>query len=83
MRKREIIIKKERCKGCGLCVWICPHGVLAISKEEMNSKGYHPVKVVNPDKCVECRLCEYICPEFAIFLVEKEVIEAVSRIGGQ
>jgi len=68
---REIVIKKERCKGCNFCVEYCPRDVLEVA-EEFNEKGYHPPEVVYPDKCLFCGLCERICPDFAIFIVVKK-----------
>lgn len=72
----EVLIIKERCKGCGFCVEFCPKHVLAMS-EEFNSKGYHPPYVVKKGECVNCNLCEMICPEFAIYsvAVNGEVVE--------
>jgi 2-oxoglutarate ferredoxin oxidoreductase subunit delta len=64
----EVLIIKDRCKGCGFCVEYCPKDVLALS-EEFNRKGYHPPEVVKTDECVNCNLCEMICPDFAIFSV--------------
>jgi 2-oxoglutarate ferredoxin oxidoreductase subunit delta len=62
----SVHILKERCKGCGLCIALCPRHVLAESPE-FNSKGYHPPAVVRPDACADCQICYLICPEFAIF----------------
>ena len=67
--ERKLIVNEEWCKGCGICVWVCPFGVLSISENKINSMGYHPVEIKNPEKCVKCRLCEYACPDFAIFLL--------------
>jgi len=75
MSERVLVINEEWCKGCKMCVWICPHNVLALSKDKINSMGYHPVEIANPDKCVQCRLCEYVCPDFAIFLVEAKELK--------
>ena len=36
----KVIIAKDTCKGCGLCVRACPKNVLALSKEETNKAGY-------------------------------------------
>lgn len=63
----QVVILKERCKGCGFCVEFCPREVLALSTE-FNSKGYHPPYTVQQEQCLDCRLCETLCPEFAIYL---------------
>ncbi|MBT8340278.1 MAG: ferredoxin family protein, partial [Desulfatitalea sp.] len=34
-------IDTDRCKGCGLCVMVCPKKVLAIS-DQLNPRGYFP-----------------------------------------
>jgi 2-oxoglutarate ferredoxin oxidoreductase subunit delta len=65
----EMHILRARCKGCGLCVRYCPRDVLVLS-DDMNEKGYHPPRAVQPERCVACRLCELLCPEFCIFVVE-------------
>jgi 2-oxoglutarate ferredoxin oxidoreductase subunit delta len=69
--KGEILIIKDRCKGCGFCVEYCPNDVLELSSE-FNTKGYHPPEAKNPDDCVNCGFCRMICPEFAIYTVEVE-----------
>ena len=38
----KLIFDEARCKGCGLCVHACPKGVLALKKDILNDKGYHP-----------------------------------------
>ena len=70
----QIVILKERCKGCGFCIEFCPQNVLEKS-EEFNSKGYPPPRVKNPEACVGCGLCEMLCPEFAIFVVGETEVE--------
>lgn len=66
----KVTVKTERCKGCGLCVSVCPKGALEMSKE-LNSKGYHPARVVSPEKCIACAMCAVMCPDVAL-KVEKE-----------
>ena len=65
----KIVIDTERCKGCGLCVSVCPQKSLAISKKS-NKSGYFPAEVVNCD-CTGCAMCALICPE-AIIEVYRE-----------
>lgn len=61
-----VVVRVERCKGCGYCVEFCPTDVLALSSG-FNAKGYHPPEVVRPDACSGCDLCGMYCPDFAIF----------------
>jgi 2-oxoglutarate ferredoxin oxidoreductase subunit delta len=60
----KIIIDTERCKGCGLCLTVCPHNVITIS-EKQNSKGYFPAQATNPG-CTGCTNCAIVCPDCAI-----------------
>ena len=61
----KIKIDTERCKGCGLCVEVCPKNVIAIS-EHSNKNGYFPAEVVNIIDCFGCALCAIVCPDVAI-----------------
>jgi len=65
----EVVIREDRCKGCGFCIEYCPHHVLVLS-ERYNAKGYHPPEVIRADLCVNCGFCRMICPEFAIYTYE-------------
>lgn len=47
------------CKGCRLCVALCPKGVLAFNEDE------RPV-VAHPEKCSACHWCDTHCPDLAI-----------------
>ncbi len=62
----QVVVRAERCKGCGFCVEFCPTDVLALSSG-FTSKGYHPPEVVKPEACSGCDLCGMYCPDFAIF----------------
>ncbi len=52
-------IKRQWCKGCGICVEFCPKKALALDKDRK-------VYVANPGACSGCNLCEMRCPDFAI-----------------
>lgn len=59
----------ELCKGCGLCVSVCPKNVLELS-DTVNAKGYFPVFQARPDDCILCALCCTMCPDVALSIVE-------------
>ncbi len=62
-------IEIDRCKGCGLCIAVCPKKVLEISSE-VNTKGYYPVFQARPGDCVFCATCCRMCPDVAITISE-------------
>ncbi len=62
-------IDSERCKGCGLCVAVCPKNVLELAKE-LNAKGYFPAFQARPEDCIHCAICCTMCPDVAITIAE-------------
>jgi len=65
------IIDKDRCKGCGLCVAVCPKSVLELSNE-INSNGYFAACQARPENCIHCAICCTMCPDVAITIKEIE-----------
>jgi 2-oxoglutarate ferredoxin oxidoreductase subunit delta len=63
--KGKLVIDRERCKGCLLCVRSCPTKVLA-ADDSPNSWGYYPARAVAEDKCIACGNCYQVCPDAAI-----------------
>jgi 2-oxoglutarate ferredoxin oxidoreductase subunit delta len=66
----KIIIDFERCKGCGLCVAVCPKSCITISKQS-NKSGYFPAAQTAKDedsKCTGCCACAIVCPDAAIIV---------------
>jgi len=70
-------IDSERCKGCGLCVAVCPKTVLEISST-VNTRGYFPVYQARPEDCVACAICCTMCPDVAITITEIDAAPAAS-----
>lgn len=62
----KVTFDKERCKGCGLCVSACPKQIVALEKEIINQKGYHPAGIIDQDKCIACAFCATMCPDSVI-----------------
>ena len=59
-----VLIDVDRCKGCRLCTTVCPQGVLQMSRNGYNARGYRPVVFLDPEgKCTGCALCAWICPD--------------------
>ncbi len=65
----KLTIARETCKGCGLCVDVCPKNLLKLSGE-INSRGYHPIAMTDQEKCIGCAFCARMCPD-AVITVEK------------
>jgi 2-oxoglutarate ferredoxin oxidoreductase subunit delta len=63
MARGMVVIREDRCKGCGLCVNVCPVEILQLAEDQFNVKGHHPVEVTDPEKCTGCAMCATICPD--------------------
>jgi len=63
--KFRLLIDRERCKGCELCVEACATAVLRMS-QDLNQRGQHYVEAEHPENCTGCRQCADVCPDAAI-----------------
>lgn len=65
-KENKIFINNFKyCKGCSLCVEICPKKCLALKDNNRGVYGNNTVEC-NIDLCIQCRACERICPDGAI-----------------
>lgn len=55
----EIEITAAWCKGCDICVRVCPEDCLRLGDRAV-------VEVADAAACTGCHLCEWLCPDFAI-----------------
>jgi 2-oxoglutarate ferredoxin oxidoreductase subunit delta len=55
-----LVIDRDRCKGCELCIAACPPGVLRMSGE-VNDTGYR-FPLLLPG-CTGCTACQMVCPD--------------------
>ncbi len=60
-----ITIDKNHCKGCELCIQVCPQKIISMSKE-ITVRGYFFAQVHDPSRCIVCRVCAIMCPDVAI-----------------
>jgi len=62
----RIIVDVLFCKGCALCVDICPQSIIQLNNEIITQKGYHPAMCIDEDACTGCASCALMCPDVAI-----------------
>jgi 2-oxoglutarate ferredoxin oxidoreductase subunit delta len=58
-------IDPNRCKGCGLCVAVCPEKILRLA-QGFNRQGQHYAECFAEERCTACTFCAVICPDSAI-----------------
>jgi len=58
-------ISAAYCKGCEICVRLCPRQVLRLDER-------HKAVAAHIDACTGCLICEISCPDFAIDVKEVE-----------
>jgi len=62
---KELLIDRNWCKGCRICVHFCP-------KEVLDLDGEDKAIVSRPRDCTACGLCALLCPDLAITVVIEE-----------
>ncbi len=62
-------ITEEWCKGCDICVKMCPERCLRLNDRLV-------AELSKPDLCTGCRMCEWLCPDFAIKITNTPIAEA-------
>ena len=58
----HVKIDEERCKGCSLCVGVCPPKVLSLAEGRYNLRGYRPIEL--HEGCTGCEMCYRVCPDY-------------------
>lgn len=70
MKKGKLTFENETCKGCELCIGVCPVHILYLDKDRINKSGYNLISVSDMDKCIACAQCAIICPDSVITVEE-------------
>lgn len=52
----KVTFNEDICKGCGLCVEVCPKKILKIDEKRLNSKGYNPAVMTDQAACIAWRV---------------------------
>ncbi|MGA2159022.1 MAG: 4Fe-4S binding protein [Dehalococcoidia bacterium] len=60
-----IVVSRELCKGCELCISFCPKKVISQS-DKLNAAGYLSAVFLDNGQCTGCAICAIVCPEVAI-----------------
>ena len=68
-KDKMLFLQIDRCKGCDLCINVCPNKALT-KADELNKNVQYPPAPVENGKCTFCRLCEYTCPDFSIYVAK-------------
>lgn len=55
----DIEIRETWCKGCEICVVVCPQNCLKMNDAKK-------AVVTDPSTCIRCMLCEWLCPDLAV-----------------
>ncbi len=63
--KGTIVVDVERCKGCSVCVSVCPVSCIELGAE-VNGKGYNYMIMARADDCIGCAGCGMVCPDSVI-----------------
>lgn len=70
----KVTIEDKGCRGCTLCVDICPVDVFDYDN------GANLAKVARAEDCIACLSCFYLCPSQCIALTELEHLRPFHRI---
>ncbi|MBQ3180112.1 MAG: 4Fe-4S binding protein [Firmicutes bacterium] len=63
-RKFAVSINVEHCKACGICMALCPKGILRARHDGR-------VEVVDESACIGCNSCSVHCPDFCFEIKER------------
>lgn len=75
--KGFVEVRTEECKGCGICISVCPPKCLQFDKG-LSTYGVHPARYTG-EGCTGCGICFYCCPEPGGITVFRAATERARR----
>lgn len=69
----EIAVHEQSCRGCELCIDICPTKVFDLDAEKRLCVVKHA------EDCIACLSCAYICPSNAISHTDHHAVKNFYR----
>jgi len=66
-----IVVNEVFCKGCSLCVQVCPRQAMALAPR-LGERGFHPAHLARPEDCTGCAQCALMCPDACITITRDE-----------
>lgn len=75
VRKAWLHLEESWCKGCGICVNVCPERIWVLNERDV-------VETVSAERCTGCGLCEKLCPDLAIDVLTDLGSQALGHEGG-
>jgi pyruvate formate lyase activating enzyme len=60
----ELILREERCIGCGECLKACPHDAIVVSEKGL---------ITSRERCRACGTCAAVCPAEAREIIGREM----------
>jgi 2-oxoglutarate ferredoxin oxidoreductase subunit delta len=76
----EVKVIEKYCKGCGLCVAVCPNGTIFI-RDVVNDQGVNAAAVKKDYLCKACMKCVLVCPEACIEIRRTEARASKRAVG--
>ena len=66
----SVTVDVSLCKGCELCIMVCPRRLLKKSAT-ISERGMYVVDVTEANSCSGCMQCVLVCPDVAIAITDE------------
>ncbi len=76
--KGRIEVDEQRCKGCGVCISVCPMQTISLAAQ-VNAMGFRYCYASAPDTCIGCAGCAQVCPDNCITVYRTKVDDAGAK----